>query len=245
VKCNHCRRQYKFVSCPECYSAQGVQVRVPTRCNLCRLALRPWELPETSFAAVMALVQTRNSAIAVLGPLLVSDGAGWAPSIGSHGNLYLFSDRIEVGSPGALSIVSFDSLRDIRVGGQSVTTGGGFLGGGFGAKGAAEGMLVGAALNKLTTKKQKWVTISIVSDGGWVDLRLDNYDVLPVKKALRVLADRVIANQNSDQSDAIPDSVADSQDDLVRKLERLAALRGSGALSEEEFAAAKVRLLQA
>jgi hypothetical protein len=107
-------------------------------------------------------------------------------------------------------------------------------------------MLIGAALNALTTKKQKWVTIGIVADGGWVDLRLDNYDVLPVRNTLRVLADRVIANQNSGQSNEIAGSaVADSQDDLVPKLERLAALRESGALSEEEFAAAKVRLLQA
>jgi hypothetical protein len=181
----------------------------------------------------------------VLGPILVLDGAGWAPSIGSCGDLNLFSDRIEVGSPGALSVVSFASLRDIRVGGQSVTTGGGFFGGGLGAKGAAEGMLIGAALNALTTKKQKWVTIGIVADGGWVDLRLDSYDVLPVRNTLRVLADRVIANQNSGQSNETAGSaIADPQDELVPKLERLAALRESGTLSEEEFAAAKVRLLQ-
>jgi hypothetical protein len=186
-----------------------------------------------------------NSPVAVLAPILVLDGAGWAPNIGSRGSLYLFSDRIEVGSPGATSNVSLDSLRDIQVGGQSVTTGGRFFGGGFGLKDAAEGMLAATVLNALTRKKQKWVTIGIVAERGWVDLRLDNYDVLPVRDTLRVLADKVIANQNSYQSDAIPGSaVADSQDDIVQKLERLAALQDSGALSDEEFAAAKVRLLQ-
>jgi hypothetical protein len=189
--------------------------------------------------------ESSNPQTAVLGPILVLDGAGWAPTIGSRGDLCLFPSYIEIGSSGAPSIVSLDSLRDIRVEGQSVTNGGGFFGGGFGVKGAAEGVLVATALNALTTKKQKWVTIGIVADGGWVDLRLDNYEVLPVRNTLRVLADRVIANQKSDQGGAIPGSaVTDSRHDLVQNLERLAALRESGALSEEEFVAAKARLLQ-
>jgi len=104
--------------------------------------------------------------------------------------------------------------------------------------------LIATALNALTTKQRKWVTIGIVATGGWVDLRLDNYDVLPVRNTLRVLADRVIANRNSNQQNATPRGTdPDPQDDLVQKLERLTALRDSGALSDEEFLAAKGRLL--
>ena len=133
-----------------------------------------------------------ESASARLGPLAVLDGAGWAPQIGSQALLDVYPDRIELASSGASSAVPLNSLRDIQVGGRSVTTGGGFFGGGFGAKGAVEGMLISTALNSLSRKKAKWVTIRIVADGGWVDLRLDNYDVLPVRSTLRVLADQVI-----------------------------------------------------
>lgn len=189
--------------------------------------------------------KSAESPSATLGPVVMLDGAGWAPEIGSRCLLDVYRDRIELGSTVAMSVVTLDSLRDLRVGGQSVTSGGGFFGGGFGAKGAVEGMLISTVLNSLTTKKSKWVTIRIVADGGWVDLRLDNYDVLPVRNTLRVLADWVIANQSSDPYSAAPDSPASSEPDLIASLDRLVEHRNSGVLTEAEFLAAKSRLLNA
>ena len=90
-----------------------------------------------------------------LGPFVVLDGAGWAPTIGSSGYLYVYADRIALGMPGRLSTLPLDSLTDVRVSGQSVISGGGFFGGGFGPKGAVEGMLISTVLNGLTTKKSK------------------------------------------------------------------------------------------
>jgi hypothetical protein len=156
----------------------------------------------------------------------------------------VYGERLEIGASGGLSVVPLDSLSDVRVSGQSVTTGGGFFGGGFGAKGAAEGMLISTVLNGLTTKKTKWVTIGIVADGGWVDLRLANYGVLPVRSAVRVLADAV-SDRRSVEVPSPPPPGPDSEEDLVSKLERLTTLRESGALSDEEFIAAKIRLLKA
>ena len=171
------------------------------------------------------------------------NGAGWAPQIGSRGLLDVYPDRIELGSPGAMAVVALDTLRDVQVGGKSVTTGGGFIGGGFGAKGAVEGMLIATVLNSVTKKTAKWVTIRIVADGGWADLRLDNYDVLPVRNTLRVLADRVIANQRSQQKPPLPKVLVDSEPDLISGLDRLVEHRDSGVLTEEEFQVAKSRLL--
>lgn len=46
-------------------------------------------------------------------------------------------------------------LRDVSLGGPGiVTSGGGFVGGGFGMKGAAEGMIAASVLNALTTSSQ-------------------------------------------------------------------------------------------
>ena len=178
-----------------------------------------------------------------LGPFVVLDGAGWAPTIGSSGYLYVYADRIALGMPGRLSTLPLDSLTDVRVSGQSVISGGGFFGGGFGPKGAVEGMLISTVLNGLTTKKSKWATIGIVANGGWVDLRLDNYDVLPVRNTLRVLSDRVIENQAVNGGSALSESRSAPEPDLVSGLNRLVEYRDSGALTEEEFEVAKQRLL--
>jgi len=95
----------------------------------------------------------------------------------------------------------------------------------------------------LTNSRHKWATIGIVADGGWVDLRLDNYDVLPVRNTLRTLSDRVIANQAAnDRSRLAQSSIAPDQD-VVSALNRLIEHRDSGALTEGQFEAAKQRLL--
>ena len=202
-----------------------------------------WRKSPSKPAPVLTTEGRADSPEAALGPFVVLDGAGWAPTIGSSGYLYVYDDRIALGVPGAVSIVPLDTLADVRVSGQSMTTGGGFFGGGFGVQGAAEGMLIATALNGLTKKKSKWATIGIVADGGWVDLRLDNYDVLPVRNTLRTLSDRVIANQAAnDRSRLAQSSIAPDQD-VVSALNRLIEHRDSGALTEGQFEAAKQRLL--
>ncbi len=41
----------------------------------------------------------------VVGPVIIVDGAGWAPQVGTGGFLHVYEDRIELGSPRALSVV--------------------------------------------------------------------------------------------------------------------------------------------
>ena len=181
-----------------------------------------------------------------LGPMEVTDGAGWAPPLGSTGTLAIFHTRVTVGDQRTAAVVDFTSLRDVRIGGNAVTTGGRFFGGGFGAKAAVEGMLVAGVLNSLTTKTNKWVVIGIATDDGWVEIRLPNRDVAPIKSALRILSDWVVINQRrtNEFSSPGPTSPASEADDLVSQLERLAMLRDAGALSEDEFTNAKVQLLK-
>jgi hypothetical protein len=188
-------------------------------------------------------IRSTGVASVTLGPLTVLDGAGWAPQIGNRAFLNVYSDQIELGPGDAMSAIPLGSLQDLQIEGASVTKGGGFIGGGFGAKAAAEGMLISTVLNSLTTKKTKWVTIRIVAEGGWVDLRLDNYDVLPVRNTLRILADSVMANRSSQRTPSEPERTAAPGLDLVPSLDRLIEYRNSGILSEEEFQAAKGQLL--
>lgn len=180
----------------------------------------------------------------VLEPLLVIDGAGWAPPIGSIGNLAIYDDDFEIGTAGGQSRVPLSEITEVRVDGQGVTTGGGFIGGGFGVKGATEGMLVASVLNALTTKRRQWVTIALGSPSGWVEVRLENFDLVIVRQALRVLADRAVANLQARSAHPVAEADVAPSDDLVTKLERLARLKDSGALTDVQFDAAKDRLLR-
>jgi hypothetical protein len=141
-----------------------------------------------------------------------------------------------------LTSVPLESLQDMSIGGQSLTRGGGFFGGGFGAKGAVEGIAIASILNSLTTKKRTWVTIDLVADNGWVQFQLDGADTLDIRNRLRVLADAVLSRHaGAKQSEQ---EVSQSHVDIVSALERLVNLLDTGALTEQEFQLAKERLLQ-
>jgi hypothetical protein len=187
-------------------------------------------------------VVARESPRVTLGGLQVLDGAGWAPRVGSAASLMLFENRFEL-RPGAgdnlVSSVQLDSLQDMRVEGHSLTSGGGFIGGGFGAKGALEGIAISTLLNRATTRKRQWVTIELIADDGWVRLQLAGADTIVIRDQLRVLADEVVRRRSHKQQ--TPDTNAD--DGLVTSLERLAKLRETSALTDEEFQIAKTRLL--
>jgi hypothetical protein len=174
----------------------------------------------------------------VLGPLQVLDGVGWAPRVGQTVSLILFGDHFELG----YRSFQFSELRDLQVEGHSIVKGGGFFGGGFGVTGALEGIAAAAALNAVTTKRRKWVTISLAAADGWVTLRYDGADESEVRGLLRPLADAAFAaNQRRAQPPTAHHETPET--DIVTQLERLARLHETGALSDQEFVLAKNRLL--
>jgi len=118
-----------------------------------------------------------------------------------------------------------------------VTKGGGFFGGGFGLKGAAEGMIVASVLNSLTTKSSiqtivRWEAQSLelfffTSEATPADLRIRMSPVLG----------RVKSSQGVEAAPPIPDA------DPVSQLERLATLRQQGVIDDEEFAELKRKII--
>ena len=257
-----CGHSFYFVRCKECLAPQPVQKKTSMDCRQCGTTLRyPKGTEATYFGALIGVdprastligfnprVSTRElqgygSPIEKLGPLVVIDGAGWSPPIGSTGYLWVFGDRIEIGSMGSAATIRNTQLLNVSIDGSTTRTGGGFIGGGFGAKGAVEGMLVSSALNALTTKTAKWVVIEIAGEGGWVSAQLNGADVLPIKRALRGISDWVIANRSQPEPQLSEISDPSSGQDLVSQLERLGTLLASGVLTPEEFQKAKSRLL--
>jgi hypothetical protein len=189
-----------------------------------------------------------------LGPIRVLDGAGWAPKVGTIGSITLYSDRVDIGPPGQVAVIANSAVTEVRVDGHSVSSGGGFIGGGSTAKSAAKGIVVASALNALSSSTSEWVTVKISSADGWVELRIDNLDAIQARNALRHLSDSAAERSTRDESSGLPSvpdphegendhSEARSALERVSALERLAALHASGALNDREFLAAKSDLL--
>jgi len=267
--CTGCSSTYVFVTCPKCQHPSAVKstLRVysftgrsfkgtrrvrQTFCDNCSKALTVAKMPRVAFRDLVGkdpAAPMRSSSDSfteprlVLQGLQVIDGAGWAPRVGTLVRLLLFNDRFDIGpNNGAIppATVLLSTLQDLRIEGRSISTGGGFLGGGFGVTGAAEGMAIASVLNSLTAKNRKWVTIELIADLGWVRLQLDGANTLEVRDQLRLLADSVVTRRSLQDGSESPTS----DTDLVSALERLVKLRDMNALSEEEFQTAKESLLR-
>jgi hypothetical protein len=105
-----------------------------------------------------------------------------------------------------------------------VTTGGGVWGGGFGLKGAAEGMIVASVLNALTTRTKIHTVIRYLA----VNLEAFFFYSKATPDQLRVQLSKVLSFIG-------PLAPRSAGRDTISELERLAELHSAGVLSDEEF----------
>lgn len=144
---------------------------------------------------------------------------------------------LEEGPWSCLWEVAVHDLTMVEFGGPGKwRKGGRFFGGGFGIVGAAEGMAIAAVLNSLTTRTG--VTTIVHLEAGadmstwWLHADWHTPEQLQIELSWLVSA---VRNRTS-----VP---AEGRRDFVERLAQLAELHGAGALTDEEFAAAKARLL--
>jgi hypothetical protein len=131
---------------------------------------------------------------------------------------------------------SYERLRELELGGPgAVTSGGGFIGGGFGAEGAVEGMAVAAVLNAVTTRTQIRTVIRLSSDDDEMFFHYEGATPETLRVQLSAVLARIGTRPSQDSGSAL---------DPVERLERLAALHSAGHLSDDEFRDAKARLLE-
>jgi ribosomal protein L37AE/L43A len=171
-----------------------------------------------------------------LGPFMVVDGAGWAPAIGSSSSLTIDESDFIIGT----ATVPLTDIVDLQVEGKSLTSGGGYMGGGFGVRGAAEGMLAAELLNRWTTKRHDFVIFSIVGRTGRVVGQINNANAMTVRNLLRPILDMAFALEQLTEE---PAQTENQPPDLSVQLERLGTLHQNGLLSAGEFDAAKRKLL--
>jgi hypothetical protein len=189
--------------------------------------------------AAEARTALRNAGVLVLLPgcfLLGGHGfdAGLAP--GARLDLYFTSEGLWATHPGHATPLIESPYAEATAldfsGPGRVTKGGGFIGGGFGLTGAAEGMLVASALNSLTTKSEirsiiRWEAESLeafffTSEATPGDLRIK---FSPVLSKIR------------------PVTETEPEPDRISQLERLASLYERRVITDEEFVLLKKDIL--
>lgn len=122
-------------------------------------------------------------------------------------------------------------------------TGGGYVGGGSGLVGAAEGMAIASVLNALTTRTQVISVIAVLSTKyeGFFLCQQHTPEELRHYLAPVFLRARQLGGQRSAEVDQGQPSSGPS--DLVETLERLVRLHQAGALTDDEFRQAKAQAL--
>lgn len=115
-----------------------------------------------------------------------------------------------------------------------------FFGGGTGLIGAAEGMAMAAVLGRLSGAfTRNGVVIGAETPDGYLIGEVHGTDVWTVRRWLNARHELTATDDAELEQVASP-----PKGDWVDHLERLAALRRDGALTADEFAAAKARLLR-
>jgi Short C-terminal domain len=143
-----------------------------------------------------------------------------------------------------LAQVPYSEIEDVEIGGPGlVRTGGGYVGGGFGLQGAAEGMAIAAVLNALTTRTSIKTIVRV--QGTSCELFLLDTRATPEQLriglsrplgAIRAARAAVAAAMN--QHPVTPAPVSP-----VEELTKLAGMLESGLLTREEFELMKAKIL--
>ncbi len=166
----------------------------------------------------------------------VVDGTGWAPPVGSKVEVTLSPDQVVLRNSQSEEFrCALGDITDVHINGNTRTSGPRIFGGGFGVKGAIEGIAAATLVNRLTSKSHKWVTVTIAGRTGRVVLVAADMAELQMRAFFRPVQDRLIKLKSG--------SGAVQNEDLVTTLERLVSLHESGVLDDSDFELLKERAL--
>jgi len=161
-------------------------------------------------------------------------------------DVLLLEDRLVVivhRQANVLAEVPYSQIEDVGIGGPGlVKTGGGFVGGGFGAAGAAEGTAIAAVLNTLTTRASIKTVVRI--QGTSCELFLLNTRLTP--EQLRIAMSRplgAIRSARATQAAGVNQHAPVAAPSPVQELTKLADMLEKGLLTREEFDLMKAKLL--
>lgn len=240
--CGTCDCQYQFVLCASCDSVNQVPASARRAvCDWCltEIRVRAFGRKDTATAADWRAELDERGYLHEFGVLVggftLVGGSGFDLETGAICSVLTLPDAVDIRAEVfgvGIATIPYARLTGIDIAGGAITRGGGFIGGGFGVAGAAEGMLVASLLNSLT--RRTTIDLAIASIDGELLL---NHSVIPpdeLRRRLSVLFTRFNAARHNQAGAAQP-----SAQDPVSQLERLAELHAKGLLTPDEFEAAR------
>lgn len=177
----------------------------------------------------------------VLGGLKLVEGHGHGLPIGTICSVITTSECVTImpetgGSPQSHP---YAEIVSVEIGGRGLLrTGTRLRGGGFGLTAAVEGILIASAINKATSGTQMDSSLKVATKSGYYAFRSGTHTPVQVQQTLSFLLEQV--RRLTAGPDATP---AASDNDVLDQLKKLGELRDTGVLSDEEFQAAKARLV--
>lgn len=154
---------------------------------------------------------------------------GFPFAVGSRINISFDESSMYCANAARKESINFIEVAELNISGPgSVTSGGGFIGGGFGVDGALEGMAVATVLNLITSKTKVHTFLTLVTNFGELHLHYSGMEPSALRMALASVYVKL------------------RRLDPVWQESRLKILRAhqvAGLLSADELAAATKRLL--
>ncbi len=185
-------------------------------------------------------VLDRLPSCVLLGGYGYTDGA----TPGAHVDLHFTNWGIWMTYAGEVSPLlrcSYETVDALQLEGGAVRKGGGYVGGGFGVLGAAEGMAIAGLLNTLTASTKIQTTIRVESKAAEVFLFTDI--ATPQQLTMRLAQARGRIRDSALTATPPPASASPEHLDVTDRLLRLGEMLDKGQLTTDEFAQAKARLL--
>ena len=134
-------------------------------------------------------------------PVTVLGGCGLPLYIGSEVVLRFGNDTLDVLAAGdghMVCQIGAEQLTAVEVGGPGrITTGGGFIGGGFGVSGFLEGAAVASILNAVTTKSQILTLLTVIADEAELHALQTNADPQALRMKLAPVFTRLRRGQRT------------------------------------------------
>jgi hypothetical protein len=253
--CSGCGGRYLLSRCPHCHAETHIAASATGKaggCSTCRRSARweKWAGSTTNFAAIASNLGIPKDeaadpdrrviwgvAIAVTGFPSVAPGLGCSLTFTRDAVALRALERD--GRSREVALIPMRDVRLLRVAGRGAirsSSGGGWMGGGFGVQGMIEGVLLSGALNALTSRTIATIETFVHFGAGSRELLMLHSTVTPEVLEVRLAPAiaRIQAAQAANESQELPGGKQTPQS-LAQDLQSLASLRDRGVLTDEEF----------
>jgi hypothetical protein len=249
--CSGCGLKAVLARCPSCSNAVHIHQELwgrSVRCMGCGIAKGwgSWNASRLTLGDIAKTSKLDQKLMADPSRRIVSGvvlgGSGYPIEVRVGCRLEFASDKVFIHYlfPGnqyqPVAAADYSEVISLQLGGRgSVTTGGGWAGGGFGLTGIITGAVLAGALNQMTARSTIETIIHFQTTVG--ELILFNNQYTP--EQLRIMLSPALS-----RIEAAHRKANTSAPSTIDQLRELGALRESGTITEDEFQSLKISLLK-